>query len=100
MRVDYGREPDYAVLPTKIVGQSNRPRRSETSARRLIWHGTIGSWEEITVWDCWVLRSDGRARELTVTRPSSVSQWDGQVAVTRFVHGFVHKTRRVNGGTA
>ena len=62
-------------LPTKIVGQSDRPAQvRDVRAGRLIWHGTIGSWEEITAWDCWVLRSDGRARELTVTRPSSVSE--------------------------
>jgi hypothetical protein len=39
--VDYGREPDYAVLPTKIVCQSNRPAQVRTTvAGRLIWHGT------------------------------------------------------------
>src|SRR6266566_7290030 len=40
-KVDYGREPDYAVLPTKIVCQSNRPAQvRDVRAGRLIWHGT------------------------------------------------------------
>jgi hypothetical protein len=30
-KADYGREPDYAVLPTKIVCQSNRPAQVKTS---------------------------------------------------------------------
>src|ERR1700752_1953098 len=42
-KVDYGREPVYAALPTKIVCQSNRPVQvSGVRAGRLIWHGTEG----------------------------------------------------------
>jgi len=45
MKVDYGREADYAVLLPKIVCRSNRPAQvRNVGAGRRIWRGTVVGW--------------------------------------------------------
>jgi len=68
-KVDYGREPDYAVLPTKIVCQSNRPAQvRDVRAGRLIWHGTFCRTSKVCLGSClylppvWI-RSGARCQE-------------------------------------